>query len=162
MPYYAPFYRPTYYQHTQSPLQNQQIQQLQDQQPFMPQYQQQMQMMGQQTSDMIFVLNENEAVSYLVAPGNTVTLWDKNNPTIYIKSVNAQGVPSLRILDFNERAQNAPQKPAEHVCECAGKYAPIDAVNGLERKIEALESKLEEMTTAKATKQTRKVETQDG
>ena len=28
---------------------------------------------------------------------------NKNKPTIYVKSVNAQGVPSMRVLDFTER-----------------------------------------------------------
>lgn len=39
----------------------------------------------QRTSDIIWVLNENEAMAYPVAPNNTVVLWDKNNPTIYVK-----------------------------------------------------------------------------
>ena len=95
MPYYAPFYRPTYY----DPVQQSQMGQ------YNPQYQQpmaqpmqnaQMPMQGQPTSEFLWVLNENEATSYPVAPNNTVTLWDKNLPTIYIKSVNAQGVPSMR------------------------------------------------------------------
>lgn len=158
MAYYAPFYRPNYYQQQMS-MQGQHMQE--NQQQFVPQYQQQFPMMAQSNTDLIWVLGENEAASYLVAPGNTVTLWDKNNPTIYIKSVNAQGVPSLRILDFNERAQNAPQKASGGACECAGKYAPIETVNGLERKIEALESKLEEMSSVKPAKQTRKADEQN-
>lgn len=52
---------------------------------------------------LLFVLNESEAMSYPVAPNNTVTLWDKDKPTIYVKTVDAQGVPSMRILDFTER-----------------------------------------------------------
>src|SRR5574344_1626247 len=102
MAYYAPFYRPTYY----DPVQQSQMGQ------YNPQYQQpmaqpmqnaQMPLQGQPTNDFLWVLNENEATSYPVAPNNTVTLWDKNLPTIYIKSVNAQGVPSMRVLDFVER-----------------------------------------------------------
>lgn len=54
-------------------------------------------------NELLWVLNENEATSYPVAPNNTVTLWDKNRPTIYVKSVDAQGMPSMRILDFTER-----------------------------------------------------------
>lgn len=70
-----------------------------NQNQFAPSYQQPMQtnptpmpMQSQQTNDMIWVLNENEATSYPVAPNNSVVLWDKSNPTIYIKSVNAQGL----------------------------------------------------------------------
>ena len=106
MAYYAPFYRPTYY----DPVQQNPMGQ------YNPQYQQpmgqpmqnaQIPMQGQPTNDFLWVLNENEATSYPVAPNNTVTLWDKNLPTIYIKSVNAQGIPSMRILDFTERTATA-------------------------------------------------------
>ena len=70
-----------------------------------------------QTNEMIWVLNENEATSYPVAPNNTVILWDKNNPTIYVKSADMQGVPSIRVLDFTERSTpaNAPKNAAEYV-----------------------------------------------
>ena len=104
MAYYAPFYRPTYY----DPVQQSQMGQFnqQYQQPI-AQTMQQAPMQTQPTNDFLWVLNENEATSYPVAPNNTVTLWDKNLPTIYIKSVNAQGVPSMRILDFTERSSAA-------------------------------------------------------
>lgn len=67
--------------------------------------------------ELLWVLNENEATSYAVAPNNTVVLWDKNNPTIYVKSADAQGVPSMRILDFTERAPSSikPQDAAQYV-----------------------------------------------
>lgn len=157
MAYYAPFYRPNYYQQ-QMPMQGQQMQE--SQQQFVPQYQQPM--MAQPTSDMIWVLGENEASSYLVAPGNTVTLWDKNTPTIYLKSMSMQGVPSLRVLDFTERSQNAPNKPAEHVCNCGDKWATKEALNGLEGKFEALQRKLDELFAAKDVKTERKAEIENG
>lgn len=98
----------------------------------------------QPANEMIWVLGEVEATSYPVAPNNTVTLWDKNTPTIYIKSVNAQGVPSMRILDFTERTQGAQNTPIEHHCGCEGKYAPINEFNALRESIEALRREFEE------------------
>ena len=95
-------------------------------------------------NDMLWVLNENEATSYPVAPNNSVVLWDKNKPTIYVKSVNAQGMPSIRILDFEERTE-ATETPQKHVCKCGDKFATIDSVNALQGKIEALENELEEL-----------------
>ena len=64
----------------------------------------------------IWVLGEAEAKGYPVAPGSTVILWDKDNPTIFVKSADASGIPSLRILDWKERQQapspsNSPQEP---------------------------------------------------
>lgn len=102
-----------------------------------------------QTNDMIWVLNENEATSYPVAPNNSVVLWDKNNPTIYVKSVNAQGMPSMRILDFTERntdTSNLPvNAPKTHECTCGDKYATKEQINALEGKINDLTAKYEEL-----------------
>lgn len=67
----------------------------------------QMPMQPQQTSGLIFVLGEESAKSYPVAPNNTVTLWDKESHTIYVKSVDASGVPSMQILDWTERTNKA-------------------------------------------------------
>ena len=89
--------------------------------------------------------NENEATSYPVAPNNTVTLWDKNLPTIYIKSVNAQGVPSMRILDFTERASAAHKTPSTATFDSPNNFVTIDSFNALEAKFSALESKVDEL-----------------
>lgn len=140
MNYYAPFYRPSYY--PQMPMQNPPENQNQ-----FGQYQQQMQMpmqnqpTPQPSNDMIWVLGEIEAQSYPVAPNNTVTLWDKNETTIYIKSVNAQGIPSMRILDFSERIPNAPKTAEKHDCQCGDKFVSKDKFAALEKKFEALEAK---------------------
>ena len=154
MAYYAPFYRPTYY----DPVQQSQMGQFNQQfQPTMVQQTQnaQMPMQGQPTNDFLWVLNENEATSYPVAPNNTVTLWDKNLPTIYIKSVNAQGVPSMRILDFTERASAATKTPSMQSFDSKNNFVTIDSFNALEAKFSALESKVDELrpkTNAKTKK----------
>lgn len=140
MNYYAPFYRPSYYPQMtmQNPPENQNQ---------FGQYQQPMQMpmqnqpAPQPSNDMIWVLGEIEAQSYPVAPNNTVTLWDKNETTIYIKSVNAQGIPSMRILDFSERAPNAPKTKEKHECQCGDNFVSKDKFAALEKKFEALEAK---------------------
>lgn len=89
-------------------------------------------------ADMLWVLGEVEATGYPVAPGNTVTLWDKNRDTIYIKSVNLQGIPSMRILDFTERTLDTRQVAQEHECKCSGKYAPLDQFEALQREFHKL------------------------
>src|SRR5574344_1057654 len=151
MAYYAPFYRPTYY----DPVQQSQMGQ------YNPQYQQpmaqpmqnaQMPLQGQPTNDFLWVLNENEATSYPVAPNNTVTLWDKNLPTIYIKSVNAQGVPSMRILDFTERLVNATKTPYTATFDSHNNFVTIDSFNALEAKFAALEGKVDELRPKESAK----------
>lgn len=143
MAYYAPFYRPTYYDPVQQPMGqfNQQYQQP------MGQPIQQAPMQTQPTNDFLWVLNENEATSYPVAPNNTVTLWDKNLPTIYIKSVNAQGVPSMRILDFTERLVNAPKAPHTPSFNSPDNFVTLDSFNALKGDVEALRGKLDELNS---------------
>ena len=103
------------------------------------QYQQMpQQAMPTQTDPMLWVLGQTEAESYPVAPNNTVTLWDKNNPTIYIKSANAQGVPSIRILDFVERVPNGSKTPAEHACKCGDNFVTKEQFKALEGKFDEI------------------------
>lgn len=155
MPYYAPFYRPYYtpaqqiadnnqfqYQQQSQPMQQQPMQapQMPPQQPTMPYTAQ-----NQPTNDFIWVLGEIEAQSYPVALNNTVTLWDKNETTIYIKSVNAQGIPSMRILDFTERLPNTPKSPQTHECQCGKDFVRVTDFQALEAKFEALQSKFDNL-----------------
>lgn len=75
-------------------------------QPYFPQYQYQNvqpQPQPQQNSGVIWVQGEAGAKSYLVAPGNTVQLWDSDENVIYIKSADASGMPSMKVLDYTIR-----------------------------------------------------------
>ena len=147
---YAPFYRGNYFNTMQTPPMPQMAD---NQNQFAQPYQQPIQTNPapmQPTNDMIWVLNENEATSYPVAPNNSVVLWDKNNPTIYVKSVNTQGMPSMRILDFTERNINTSNSqenaPKTHECTCGDKYATREQINDLRSKIDDLTAKYEEIT----------------
>ena len=103
------------------------------------QYQQMpQQVMPTQADPMLWVLGQTEAESYPVAPNNTVTLWDKNNPTIYIKSANAQGVPSIRILDFVERVPNGSKTPEKHDCKCGDNFVTKEQFKVLEGKFDEI------------------------
>ena len=123
-----------------------QYQQMPMQQPMMQQVPMQTMAQPSQTNDLIFVLNETEATAYPVAPNNSVTLWDKNNDVVYIKSVNMQGVPSMRILDYTERTpDNAPKTSVEHKCTCGDKFVLKNDFKALQSDFEALRSELEEL-----------------
>lgn len=91
---YPPYYQPNYQPQPYAPPMMDQLAQLRAQQPA--------------SNPMIWVQGEAAAKSYLVAAGNTVPLWDSENMCIYVKSVDASGVPSMRILDYTERAKAAP------------------------------------------------------
>lgn len=96
--------------------------------------------MGQQTGQpsMIWVQGENAAKSYLIAAGNTVPLWDSENQVIYLKSVDASGVPSMRILDYTERT--APAKmPLQAAQQPGGEFVTRKEFDALAARCAALE-----------------------
>lgn len=145
--YYNGGYFPQYQNGAVPDMLNQykgQYQQMPMQQPMVQQMQ-----TPTQTNDMIWVLNENEATSYPVAPNNSVVLWDKNEPIIYVKSVNNQGMPSMRVLYFEERnttPSNSPKNaPKTHECTCGDKYATKEQINDLRAKLDDLTAKYEEL-----------------
>ena len=109
------------------------------------------------TNDMIWVLSEGEAQSYPVAPNNSVILWDKNSDVVYIKSVNAQNVPSFRVLDYKERtADNAPKTPEKHECKCGDKFVLKKDFQALQSEFEALREELEELKAKPKSKTAKK------
>ena len=127
------------------------------QQPMQPQpMPQQMMPAPIPSNDMIWVLGEIEATSYPVAPNNTVTLWDKNEHTVYIKSVNAQGVPSMKVLDYSERNAEGKNEPSEHEYKHGKDFVHIDEFKQLKADFDALADKVENMQTK--TKTTKKGE----
>lgn len=147
---YAPFYRPTNYYNAS--IQNGQYPQQMPQMPQMPSMPIQA---APGTNDMLWVLNETEAVSFPVAVNNRVTLWDKNKDTVYIKSVDAQGVPSMRILDYVERGTEGTKTPTEHVCKCGDKFVPLETFNALVGRIDIMAAKLDGLTASKTKAKTK-------
>lgn len=63
-----------------------------------------------QNNGIIWVSGEAGAKAYMVAPNTTVQLWDSESQTIYLKSADASGMPSMRIIDYTIR-DNTPKGP---------------------------------------------------
>lgn len=97
------------------------------------------------SSNLIWAQGEAGAKSYMVAPNQTVTLWDSEAQIIYLKSADASGMPSIKILDYTIR-DNAPQKPN---IQPQTDFATKDDVVALQREINALKSKFGERKEAK-------------
>lgn len=87
---------------------------------------------NQNASGIIWVQGEAGAKSYMVAPNTTVQLWDSEANTIYLKSADASGMPSMRILDYTIRGNNTPQS---HVADASADYVTQDDLKALERKL---------------------------
>lgn len=116
-------------------------------------YPSQMQMQPQQnnsfqsgtSSQLTWVQGEGAAKSYLVAPGSTVALFDNESQTIYIKSADASGMPSMRVLDYTFR-DSTPQKAN---ISAQSDYATKEDVTLIREEIDALRAKFEEIKGAK-------------
>lgn len=97
-------------------------------------------------SGIIWVQGEAGAKSYLVAPNTTVQLWDSEKQVIYLKSADASGMPSMKILDYKlrESAQNPtlPENPISN----------LDYVTKAE--FEALRGELEQIKHSVSIKET--------
>ena len=124
------------YQPMQQPAQPQPM--MQQTPPVMQQPVQALQPMPQPTNNtMIWVQGEAGAMSFLVGNGNTVPLWDSENQTVYIKTVDASGMPSMRVLDYTERtaAQRTPAAaPMPDYVTRAEFQAVVDELEALKAK----------------------------
>lgn len=107
-------------------------------QPYMPQqaYMPQSQQSTAQSGGIIWVQGEAGAKSYMVAPNNTVQLWDSENQVIYLKSADASGMPTMKILDYTIRqAENQTHTPTLMQSD---EYVTRDELNAFEEKIKQM------------------------
>ena len=110
-------YPATYQQSTVAPITANQQQPMMNQQTWqyqppiystvpMNQMQNNMYQQNQQIDNgMKWVQGEAAAKAYSVAPNTTLPLWDSERDTIYLKSVDAVGRPSMTILDYKVREE---------------------------------------------------------
>lgn len=86
------------------------------------------------TSNMIWVQGEAGAKSYLLAPNNTLPLWDSEAQTIYIKSVDASGMPTMKILDYTIR-ENTNTPHTAPLNDVGDKYATKEELEAFKGEI---------------------------
>lgn len=94
------------------------------------QYQQPQTQMAAPASGVIWVQGEAGAKSYLVAPNSTVYLWDSESQTIYVKSADASGMPSIKVLEYKVRNTAPTEKTPE--------YATRNELNDIRKQLEQL------------------------
>lgn len=70
-----------------------------------PQQQQSQQPIQNQNS-IVWVQGEAGAKSYLLAPNTTIPLWDSEKQTIYLKSTDSSGMPTIKYIDYTIRETN--------------------------------------------------------
>ena len=97
---------------------------------------------AQQSNGIIWVQGEAGAKSYLVAPNTTVQLWDSESEVIYLKSADASGMPSMKVIDYKVR-NSAPEQ--SHSVSQQVRYATKDDVNMLQSEIDKIRSEMKEV-----------------
>lgn len=109
------------------------------QNPYMvqPQYQQ-----PAQNNGLLWVQGEAAAKSYLVAPNTSVALFDSERQSVYIKSADVSGMPSMKILDYTIRDG---QQVETRAVNCVN-YATKDDLAELNDQIAALRAEIDGMT----------------
>ena len=116
-----------------------------------PQYQQPVQQPMPQTAQqtyspvinqngIIWISGESEAAMYPIAPNNAVALWEKSGKTIYLKSADATGKPTMRVYDLVERAETASETPekADGKTDEYAKKSDLAAVVGVVKGFDEL------------------------
>ena len=91
----------------------------------------------------IWVQGEAGAKSYLVAPNNTVDLWDSENQVIYQKSADASGMPSVKVLDYTVR--DPAKQPSVPVDDNLHSYATKSEIEAVMSEITALRKKVDKL-----------------
>ena len=137
MPYYNGFpatYQPMYQTYTPTYTQMQPMQQ-------------QNQSVRPSVQDRIIVQGIEGAKAYLVAPNNSVDLWDSEAPVIYQKSADSSGMPSIKILDYTvrESSSNAPNYVPKVKVEDLSIYATKDEIKSVSEQITALRDRVDNL-----------------
>lgn len=80
----------------------------------------------------VWVEGLEEANKWFVAPNSAVQLWDKKDSVIYLKSADATGMQSMRILDYTER-DSTPK---------AGNYITREEFDELAKRIDEIKKEI--------------------
>jgi hypothetical protein len=75
-------------------------------------------------------------------------LWDSEAQTIYLKSADASGMPSIKVLDYTIRdsAKNTPISASGASDNKMDTYATKDQIEAINDQIKALKKKVEKLT----------------
>ena len=102
-----------------------------------PQYQ-------QQNNPIIWIQGIESARAYQIVPNSTVVLFDSEDQSIYIKSADMQGRPSMRILDYTIRSE-APRTAQNALSGNDAQIPTKEDINALQSQIDGLKKQIEQI-----------------
>lgn len=114
-------------------------------QPYYPQYQYQAPQVQtpqpQQMGGRVWVSGEAGAKAYILTPNSSAELWDSEQQTIYLKSADASGIPSMKILDYTIRSE-APASPVQSLKASGSINVSREDLNALQSQIDDLKDEV--------------------
>lgn len=112
---------------------------------YQPNYQQNYQPQNNQQSGLIWVQGEAGAKSFLVAPNTTVQLWDSEKQRIYLKSADASGMPSMKVLDYTIQDSTGSAPVVSAVQNEPVQYVAREEFDALKTQISGLKKQIEKL-----------------
>ncbi|MBR5276747.1 MAG: hypothetical protein IKU35_06405 [Bacteroidaceae bacterium] len=82
-------------------------------------------------------------------------MWDSESQTIYIKSADASGMPSMKILDY---ALREPTSPVERVSDAKVDYLTREDLNALYEQISDLRDEIDNLSIRRTPKKKEVIE----
>lgn len=110
----------------------------------------------QTNQGLLWVQGEAGAKSYLVAPNTTVLLMDSEGSRFYLKSTDNAGMPSLRVFEYSEVSQNAPQATQSEQINLDDKYVTRQEYDALQGKYMEILDRLNNFPSADSSNDTAK------
>ena len=91
-----------------------------------------------QNNGLIWIQGLQAAKSYPLVPNSTVALWDSEESCVYLKSADASGMPSIKVLDYTIR--EAPAQTHENALR--SDFATKEDISTLKAEIERIKEDL--------------------
>lgn len=103
----------------------------------------------QQQTALTWCQGIESAKAWYVAPNTTIALWDSEAQTIYLKTADASGMPSMKILDYTLRDA---QKPSECISEPKVEYLAKDDLQAVYEQICELREEIDSLSIRRSPK----------
>lgn len=102
-----------------------------------------------QTNGLTWISGIEAAKAWYVAPNTTVALWDSEAQVIYVKSADATGMPSMKILDY---ALRGTESHADGVSDTKVDYLTRGDLDALYEQISDLRDEIDNLSIRRTPK----------
>jgi hypothetical protein len=98
---------------------------------------------------MIWVQGIGGAKSFLLAPNSSVALWDSEDPVIYLKSTDANGMPTMKIIDYTIRDEQRNHNQAPLAQSNDGQFVTREDFDMLRAEMDRIRDQIDSLSNNK-------------